>query len=193
MSGRRVQRSVRVTVAAALLGLAAVIVAVSVATSVLVGAAAVASLVAGAVASRIVYSELVQTRGDAARQRSEQARSFQSSIATSHAEHLAFTETMAARLDERDRLVAGLGDRVRRTERRAVEAEARVKREARRANEAQERLAAVLDEVLGTDGFAVDRERGGPDEVLPTVVDLRTWDARSKADKASAAPTARAR
>lgn len=151
MAGRRkIQRSVRVTVAVTLMGVTVLAVGWAVLLSVVVGPAAVLGLLAGATAVRIMYGEVVQTRREAARRRATQARSFRAALATNHAEHQAYSAMMADRLTDRDRTIAELSDTVRGAGRRADEAEMRVRRESRRANEAQERLAALLDEVFGT-------------------------------------------
>lgn len=184
---RRIQRSVRVTVATTLMVVAVVLVGAAVVTSVLVAPAALLGMVAGVGATRIMYSEVTQTRWLASCQRAEHARSFQAVMDRSHADHLTYTTMMARRLGDRDRTIGELGGTLRLLERRVDEAEARVRREARRANEAQERLAAVLDEVLGTGEVDSDveaeadvlAERGE----LPTIVDLLGWDAKATASR----------
>lgn len=193
---RRTQRSVRITVATTFLLGAVLVVGVAVASSDLVAPAAVLAVVGGAAATRIMYAEVVRTRLDAARQRAEHARSFQATMDRHHEDHRAHTVLMARRLGDRDRAIGELGGTLRLLERRVDDAESRVRREARRANEAQVRLAAVLDEVLGTgdadleadlaDGVLAERRD------LPTVVDLLGWDARANAAQAdqSAADTA---
>lgn len=190
---RRIQRSVRVTVSTALMVGAFVVVVVSVALSALVAPAAVLAFALGVAATRIMYSEVVQTRWEAARQRAEHARSFQAAMDLSHADHQAYIALVARRIGERDRAIGELGGTVRLLERRVSEAETRVRREARRANEAQERLAAVLDEVLGTvdvDADADAEAMAGSEllaEVLaarsdpPTIANLLDWDAQTSA------------
>lgn len=188
---RRIQRSVRVTVSAALMAAAFVVVGLAMVTSALLGPAAVLAVVAGAAATRIMYAEVVQTRGDAARQRVEHARSFQVAMDRNHADHQAYSAMVARRIGERDRAIGVLGGTVRLLERRVDEAESRVRREARRANDAQERLAAVLDEVLGTADADADADSELLAQVLavrsspPTVDDLLGWDADRSASPAS--------
>lgn len=185
---RRIQRSVRVTVAVALVGGALLVVAAAVATSTLVSLAAVAAVALGAASTRIMYAEVLQTRWEAGRQRAEHARSFQVAMDRNHADHRAYTAMMARRLGDRDRAVAELAGTLRLLERRVDDAESRVRREARRANEAQERLAAVLDEVLGTADADLEADlltAGEAGEDLPTIVSLVGWDARSTAARAA--------
>ena len=178
---RRTQRSVRVTVAASLVGAAAVVVLVSVVSALLVSVAAVLAVVAGAAAARIVYAEVLQTRRDAARHRAEQALSFRDVLAERHAERMAFATAMTGRLQERDATIGALGEALRIAERRGVEAEARVLREAQRANEAQERLGGLLDEVFGTAAYDVDADRQGDLVELPAIIDRLGWHSQTKA------------
>jgi hypothetical protein len=184
-----------VTVAVVLMVLAFVVVVLAVAASVLVAPAAALAVGLGAAATRIMYSEVVQTRWEAAAQRAEHARSFQVAMDRHHTDHQAHSALMSRRIGERDRAIGELSGTVRLLERRVDEAETRVRREARRANEAQQRLAAVLDEVLGT--ADADADAGAESDVLtqvlaahggpPSIDDLLGWDARP-----SAAPAARA-
>jgi len=187
---RRIQRSVRVTVAGALMGGTAVAVGAAVVSSVMVGLAAVLAVVAGTAASRILYGEVVQTRWEAARQRAGEARSFQAAMDKNHTDHRAYSAMMAGRLSDRDRTIGELGGTLRLLERRADDAEARVRREARRADEAQDRLAAVLDEVLGTADADIEAANAGADPEdertdLPTIVDLLGWDAKATGERSS--------
>ena len=166
---------------------AVVLVGLSVAFAVLVGGAALVGVGLGAAATRIMYSEVVQTRWESACERAEQARTFQAAMERSHADHQAYSALVARRIGDRDRAIGELGGTVRRLERRIDEAETRVRREARRANEAQERLAAVLDEVLGT--VDPDADADAVSDVLaevlagrsnpPTIADLMEWDAHT--------------
>jgi hypothetical protein len=185
---RRIQRSVRVTVSAALMVGAFIVVEAAVVMSALVGPAAVLAVLLGAVATRIMYAEVVHTRWQAACQRAEHARSFQAAMDRSHTDHQAYSALVARRIGERDRAIGELGGTVRMLERRVDEAESRVRREARRANEAQERLAAVLDEVLGTVDADADAAADAAGDALakvlavrsnpPTIADLLGWDAK---------------
>ena len=178
MSGRRrVQRSVRLVVASGLLAAAASIVVPTVITGTGVAVAAIAALLAGVVACRIVYTEVVQTRASAARDRAEQARAFEATISRNLAEHAEFTALVSNRLLDRDRTILELTGTVRLAERRADDAEARVLREARRANETQQRLSILLDEVAAHQA-ALEAEAAATAELadLPTIVDLLAWE-----------------
>jgi hypothetical protein len=177
MSGsRKVQRSVRVTLATGMVAFAALAVVVAVATATWVEGAAVLAVLLGAVAVRVVYSEVTQTRRETARERAAQARSFTDHMSTTLADHAVFTSRMSARLAERDTTITELRGTVRLAEARADEAEQRVRREARRANDAQERLASLLVEVMTQRGAASDDDLDAELAELPTVVDLLSWD-----------------
>jgi protein phosphatase 1 regulatory subunit 37 len=178
-ASRRLQRSVRVSVAVGLLALAAVVVAAAVVSSTWVSAAAVFSLLAGVTSSRIVYTEVTQTRRDNAIERAELARNFGHAMTKTHDEHQAFTTTMSTRLAAKDKTIVELNGTIRLAEMRADEAEIRVKREAKRANEAQERLSVLLDEVLTSQTEALQGV-GIPEAAdLPTIVDLLAWEDRA--------------
>jgi hypothetical protein len=185
---RRRQRSVRVTVAVALLvlGSAAVVVALSLATVPALSVASVFSLVCGWAAARIVYTELAQTRRTHARDRAAQARSFRVLFTERSAEHASFAAAMSDRLTARDREVRELESTLRLSEHRATAAEDRVRRESRRANEAQERVSELevalairtaeeADELASWEASAYDDYAG-----MDTVVDLFSWEDRSR-------------
>lgn len=183
---RRRQRSVRVTVAVALLalGTAAVLVALSLATVPALSVASVLSLMCGWAAARIIYNELVQSRRIHARNRAAQAQSFRELFTERSAEHATFAAAMSDRLSARDREVRELESTLRLSECRATDAEERVRREARRANEAQQRVAEL--EVALAIRTAEEADElaswvpSGYDD-MDTVVDLLRWEDRSQA------------
>ncbi len=176
MSGsRRVQRSTRIALACGLLALSAILVIAAVATTVAVAVAALGALVAGAAASRIMYAEVVQTRGEAAREHAEQARSFGTTMSRVHHEHRRFTASMGARLADRDRTITQLNGTLRLAEIRIGEAETRATREGTRADETQERLTALLDEVLAQPHLTLVE---ADEQEAPTIVDLLAWEER---------------
>lgn len=179
---RRRQRSVRVTVAVALLASATLVVLLALPTQspVWLSFSSVFALLCGATASRIVYTELLQSRQEAAADRAAQAQAYRSMFTERAAEHAEFTTAMTDRLAARERSIGELESTIVLAEARAIEAEARVKREARRANEATElvaelqeqlevRKAEKADELASWEGWdgAMDAE---------TVVDLLAWE-----------------
>lgn len=172
---RRVQRSVRGIVAAALMGIASLAVIAAVVTGVAPSAAALAALLTGAVSCRIIYGEVTQTRRDAARQHTEQAQSFGAAMTKVHHEHRKFTASIGARLAEREHKIVKLEGTLRLSEHRMAEAQSRVRQEAHRADEAREQLSALLDEVLSHPPLAVVE---GNSQEVPTIVDLLAWEGR---------------
>jgi len=180
---RRRQRSVRVTVAVALLAVAtlAVLLTLPTQSAPLLSVAAVFALLCGWASARIVYSELVQSRREAAADRAAQAQAYRSMFSERAEEHAEFTSAMTERLVDRDRSIRELESTIVLAEQRAMEAESRVKREARRANEAQERVSELqqaleirkaeeADELASWEGWDAD-----------TVVDLLAWDEKVSA------------
>ena len=189
--GRRRQRSVRVTVAVALLGAATALVLVALPTQspLWLSIASVVALASGWAAARIVYNELAQSRREAAADRAAQAQAYRSMFSERASEHAEFTTVMTDRLVRRDRDVAALEDDVVAAEQRAIEAEARVQREARRANDAQERLVTLTERVQELE----IRKAEQADELatwhaevdLDAVVDLIAWEERVAAGSVS--------
>ena len=184
---RRRQRSVRVTVAVALLSLATlgVVLALPTQSPLLLSFSSVFALVCGALASRIVYTELLQSRREAATDRAAQAQAYRTMFHERAAEHAEFTTAMTERLAASDRSIEQLEGTIVLAETRAIEAEARLNRESRRANEAQElvaelqqqlreqlevRKAEQADELASWEGWDGD-----------TVVDLLAWEEKVQA------------
>jgi chromosome segregation ATPase len=144
-SSRRRQRSTRLTVAGALLVLAAALVAWGVLDNVpgLLAGAAVAAVVLGAAATRITYSELQQSRIDANRDRAAQAKAYlalDTRRAGDHADHVA---TLQGQIDQREAALRELEEAVVSAQHRAAEATRRRNAEARRADAAETEGAAL--------------------------------------------------
>lgn len=191
--GRRRQRSVRVTVAVLLLSLAtvAVLLALPGQSPLWLSVASVSALVCGWAAARIVYSELAQSRREAAADRAAQAQAYRSMFSERASEHAEFTSAMTDRLVRRDREIAELETAVVAAEQRAMEAETRVQRESRRANEAQELVIALQEQVEQLE----IRKAEESDELaswdstlfephLDAVVDLIAWEEKVSAGSA---------
>jgi hypothetical protein len=192
MAGRRrVQRSVRVTVAAVLVSAAAAAVAAAIAFSTAVAGAAVLAVVGGGAAARILYCEVVQTRRDASRSRADQALAFATTLSGVRAERAAEVAGWRLTVLERDRRIGDLAARVRRADERADDASARAEREAQRADDAQRRLTDVLDAVLAGPSRDVGpaqaddgRDASRWHEREPsTVVDLLAWEERTSSSR----------
>jgi hypothetical protein len=176
---RRRQRSVRVTVAVALMGLAslAVVLALPTQSPLWLSLASVLTLACGWAAARIVYTELVQSRRDQAADRAAQAQAYRSLFAERAVEHAEFTTAMTDRLVSRDREVSELQLSLVEAQRRAGEAEARVQRESRRANDADARVAALTERVQELEiRRAEQADQLATWEGFETVVDLMAWE-----------------
>jgi hypothetical protein len=144
------------------------------------------ALLCGATSSRIVYTELLQSRQEAAADRAAQAQAYKKMFSDRAAEHAEFTSVMTDRLAARDKSISELESTIVLAEARAIEAETRVKRESRRANEAQElvaklqaqleiRKAEQADELATWDGWDESMD-------VETVVDLLAWEEKVQAN-----------
>jgi len=136
---RRRQRSTRLTLAAVLVGAAAVVVlgAVVSGTPLLVTIAAVLAVVLGAAATRITYSELIAARRDAAHDRAVQAQAYRALTDERAAENATFAETMRGRLEYTQGVIAELEDALAVAQKRVGETTRKLNAEARRADVAE--------------------------------------------------------
>lgn len=177
-SPRRRQRSIRLTVAAALLLLAsaAVIAALISQALVWVSAAAVVSLVCAFAAARIIYLEMLQDRRDFAADRVVQARSYQDLAAGRSAEHAKFSGAMTARLGERNLTIRDLEGTIVLLEKRTEIAESRFATERERCRDLRGRVSE-LELQLDEPPAAIDGADWQADEI-ETVTDLLGWEER---------------
>ncbi len=197
---RRRQRSVRVSVAVALLAAATVGVLLAVPTQspVWLTFSSVLALACGWAAARIVYTELAQSRRDNATDRAAQAQAYKSLFAERASEHAEFTTAMTDRMRHTDAEVADLQVSIVEAQRRAAEAETRVQREARRAAEADEKVAELEERMHELEALQADQaEDESPDsdhdglatwDGFETVVDLMAWEEKVGAITAAALP-----
>src|SRR6478735_8718505 len=120
--GRRRQRSVRVAVA--LLGVATALVLLALPTQspVWLSVAAVVAIASGWAAARIVYTELAQSRREAAADRAAQAQAYRSMFSERASEHAEFTTAMTDRIVRRDAEIAELETTVVEAEKLAIDA-----------------------------------------------------------------------
>lgn len=150
-TARRRQRSTRLTVATSLLTIAAVLVAAAFLGDVawFRAAAAVSSVVLGAAATRITYSELLQSRQDAARDRAAQAQAYRRLTDERTAEHAGFVTAIQSRVDRQEHALSELEAALSAAQKRAAEASLKFNAEARRAELAEQEGRATtvrLDE-----------------------------------------------
>jgi hypothetical protein len=181
---RRRQRSVRVTVAVALLSLAtaAVLIALPTQSPVWLSVASVLALACGWAAARIIYTELAQSRRDNAADRAAQAQAYKSLFSERASEHAEFTTAMTDRIAAREAELAELQVGLVEAQRRAGEAEARVQREARRANDASNEVASLKERVQELEiRKAEEADELATWEGFETAVDMMAWEAKVNA------------
>jgi chromosome segregation ATPase len=141
-NARRRQRSTRVTVAVALITIAALVVAgAAVGGSFLLTVIAAAAAVAlGAAATKITHSELIQTRIEAARDRAEQAQAYRVLTDQRTAENEQFAATMTERIASRQQLIHELEGELALVHTKLAETTLKHGAESRRADQAETRL-----------------------------------------------------
>jgi len=139
-TARRRQRSTRLTVATSLLTIAAVLV-----TAAFLGdvawfqlAAALSSVALGAAATRITYSELLDGRRDAARDRAAQAQAYRDLTEERTAEHGRFVTAIQGRVDRQEHALTELEEALSAAQKRAAETTLKFNAEARRAELAEQ-------------------------------------------------------
>jgi len=178
---RRRQRSVRVTVAVALLSVAsaAVVLALPTQSALWLSIASVLALACGWASARIIYTELAQSRRDNATDRAAQAQAYKSLFSERASEHAEFTTAMTDRIASREKELALLEEDLVSTQRRAGEAEARVQRESRRANDAAAEVASLKERIEELEiRKAEEADELATWEGFETAVDLMAWEAK---------------
>jgi hypothetical protein len=191
---RRRQRSTRVVLAVALVVTAAVVVldAVLSASVTFVSVAAVLAVALGAAAVRIIHSEIVCTRREAAADRAHQAQDYRQLGERRSEEHREFVGAVEMRLDRAGRAVTELESAVVASQGRAAEAVRRLRAEVRRADLAEAeggRLAVALEESEDRAAEAIVRVAELEDEngvlrtendVLKSELDAHEWQPQVK-------------
>ncbi|HEY6932392.1 MAG TPA: hypothetical protein VI452_03265 [Marmoricola sp.] len=180
-SARRRQRSVRVTVAVSLLGIAtvAVLVALPTQSPVLLSISAVLAIVLGWAAARMMWTEVLQSRREQATDRAAAASAYKSLFAQRAAEHAEFTAAMTERLAEARLEQRELEGTLLVTEKRAMEAETRLARDSRRLVETQERVNELEQELAVRRAEEADALACWEGEGGETISDLVEWDAHA--------------
>lgn len=157
-AARRRQRSTRVTVAVGLLLFAAVLVVGAVATGqfALVLLSAIAALALGAASTRITWSELAQTRRDAAADRARQAQAYRDITSRRAAENVAFAQDMRSRIAEREEVIGHLEVELGRALERAATSTLKMSAEARRAELAESTVSRLTQSIEESETRAAD-------------------------------------
>lgn len=177
-SARRRQRSVRVTVAVSLLGVAtvAVLAALPTQSPMLLSASSVLALLLGWAAARMMWTEVLQSRREQATDRAAAAGAYKSLFAQRAAEHAEFTTAITERLAEARLLQRELEGVVVATERRAIEAETRLSRDSRRLVEVQQRVHELEQQLAVREAEQADALASWEGEGGETVAELVDWD-----------------
>ncbi|MGN6251173.1 MAG: hypothetical protein ACTHNS_05090 [Marmoricola sp.] len=194
---RRRQRSVRVSVAVALMVVATVAVLAALATRSVpvLSAAAVLVLLLGWAALRITWTEVLQSRRDNALDRVATAQAYRSLFSERAAEHAEFTTAMTERLAESQLTMRELQALLVQEQLRAASAESRLGSTARGLGEATARVAeleqelarrAAEEEAAAADALASWEADGGGLSDDPRAADLAAFE-----EKVTASVTAR--
>jgi hypothetical protein len=179
-AARRRQRSVRVTVAVSLLGVATAGVAVALPTQspAALSGAGVLAVVLGWAALRMVWTEVLQTRRENARDRAAAAAAYRTLFSRRAAEHAEFTTAMTERLAQSQMTMRELEAALGLEQRRAASAEHRLEGAERRAAE----LAAELERRRAEEADALATwEAEGGITVAEGVADLVAFDEKVNA------------
>jgi len=181
-NARRRQRSTRVTVAVALITIAALLVAgATIGGSFLVTALAAAAAVAlGAAATKITHSELIQTRVEAARDRATQAQAYRTLTEQRTAENEQFAATMTERIATRQKLIHELEGELAQVHGKLAAATLKQGAEARRADQAESRLvveAAKLEDAEQRAAEAIVLAAELEQEITTLKAELTAWEA----------------
>jgi len=174
-SQRRRTRSRRIVAACSVLAAAFLVVAVALVVETLAAltAAAVVALLAGIVAARVLVGELAQTRREWAKDRAEQARSYQGVMAARMREQAVYAASITDEVTRQARTITELHGERRLLECRLAELVARLRTETYRSAELQADLSdlrAEAEEIAAEGGTGWD----GAD--VPTIVDLLNWE-----------------
>jgi hypothetical protein len=168
---RRRQRSVRVTVAVALLAFATVVVLAALLTGQTwgLGAAAVVAWGAGVVASRIISNELAASRREHARERAEQAQAYNDLAERRESEHEEAAASMRRQVEDHATTITRLRANLRLAEKRAELAEQTADRNKVAVAKAQQEVAALKSRIAELEA---ERERAG--EPAESIFDLES-------------------
>lgn len=182
-TARRRQRNTRLTVAVALLTIAAVLVTAAFLGDVawFQAVAAVSAVALGAAATRITHSELVRSRLDHARDRAAQAQAYRRMTEQRTAEHSSFAAAMQARVGQQEHALGELEQALGEAQRRAAEATRKFNAEARRAELAEQEGRTLTTRLEAAEARAAEAaHRVGELEQEVTVLraEIDAWQAQ---------------
>jgi hypothetical protein len=186
---RRRQRSVRVSVAVALLSVATlgVLVALPTQSPVVLSASSVGALVLGWAALRIMWTEVLQSRRENAADRAAAATAYKSLFSLRAAEHAEFTTAMTERLAESNLSVRELQGELVQAQRaaadalvRAESAESTREMARKRVIELEQSIELLRAEQTAEEADALASwEAEGGEPARGSVDELVTWEAKA--------------
>jgi septal ring factor EnvC (AmiA/AmiB activator) len=168
---RRRQRSVRVTVAVALLAVATAVVLVALLTAqpLALGAAAVVAWGAGVAASRIISNELAASRREHARDRAEQAQAYNELAEQRASEQQEHAAAMQQQVEDHATTIGRLRASLQLAEKRAALAEQTADRNKVAVAKAHKEVAALKARIAELEA---ERQRAG--EPAESIFDLES-------------------
>lgn len=148
-SARRRQRSVRVTVAIALMVVATVIVVAALPTRSAgwMSVASVVGIVCAWAALRMMWTEVLQSRRENARDRASTAAAYKDLFSQRASEHAEFTTAMTERLADSQKVMHEIEGELIAQQRRAVTAESRLGDSNRRLDQARAQVGQLESEL----------------------------------------------
>ncbi|HXH79638.1 hypothetical protein [Nocardioides sp.] len=184
-AARRRQRSTRLSVAVALLGLSALLVlgAVVSGSFLLTALAGVVAVLLGGAATKMTNAELADSRVEAARDRAEQARAYAALTEHKTAENMAFALDMRRKIAAREEVIVGLEKALINSQRLMFEQTRKLGAEARRAEGAERSLSDSEDRAA--DAIVLVAELEAEIDVLRA--ELTSWRTATPGKRASSA------
>lgn len=184
-AARRRQRSTRLSVAVALLGLSALLMvgAVSSGSFLLTAVAGVVAVLLGGAATKMTQAELADSRVEAARDRAQQAREYAELTERKTAENVSFALDMRRKISAREEVINGLEKALINSQRLMFEQTRKLGAEARRAENAERSLSDSEDRAA--DAIVLVAELEAEIDVLKA--ELTSWRTAVPGKRASTA------
>lgn len=184
-AARRRQRSARLSVAAVLLAVSALLVLGAVASGsfVLSALAGVLAVALGGAATKITNSELADARVEAARERAALALDFARVTERKTAENLTFALDMRQKISAREEVIAGLEFALSSAQRQVIDQTRKLNAEARRADLAESSLSG--SEERAAEAIVLLAELEAEVDVLKA--ELTSWRGTGSRKRASSA------
>ncbi|HNO40779.1 MAG TPA: hypothetical protein PKL71_10185 [Marmoricola sp.] len=188
---RRRQRSVRVTVAVLLLAVATAVVIIALPTqsAFWLSLASVGAIIFSWAALRIMWTEVLQTRREHARDRAATANAYKSLYAERAADHAEFTSVMTERLAQSNQTQRELEQQVVIHQRAAAESIAKLAGTNAELSQARERVAELEQSLAAVRAEEAEALSEWIAEGEPSVEALAEWEASQAARHRASAGT----